>query len=155
MQTLVALLAGLAIALPAGATSRLCIGNDVIRFGNQFVGTTTVANVAVTNCGDQPLSFTDVSVHPATGPAFHVSTNCATGLVLSPGDSCPVTIQFAPLVTGQTSGGLWLRNTTSDNPEELLTFYGRGIESEPMGDFDDIGFIRDIGLGHSLVYAGE
>ncbi|MEO8345737.1 MAG: choice-of-anchor D domain-containing protein [Betaproteobacteria bacterium] len=126
----VALLAGLAFALPAGATSRLCIDNDVTRFGNQIVGTTTVANVAVTNCGDQSLSFTDVSVHPATGHAFHISTNCATGLLLTPGYSCPVTIQFAPLVTGQTSGGVWLRNTTADNPDELLTFYGRGIDAQ-------------------------
>ena len=125
-----AVCAGLAFALPADATSRLCIANDVIRFDNQFVGTTTVANVAVINCGDQPLSFTDVSMHPATGSAFQVSTNCATGLTLSPGNSCPVTIQFAPLVTGQTSGGLWLRNTTGDNPDELLTFYGRGIDGQ-------------------------
>ncbi len=82
------------------------------------------------NCGDQPLSFTDVSVHEATGPAFHVSTNCATGLVLAPGGSCPVTVQFAPLVTGQTSGGLWLRNTSGNEPDELLTFYGRGIDAQ-------------------------
>ncbi len=123
------LLFGIALALPAGAAGRLCIDHDVIRFDNHFVGTATIANVPVTNCGDQPLSFTDVSVHPATGPACHVGTSCATGLVLAPGNTCAVTIQFAPLVTGQTSGGLWLRNSTSDNPDELLTFYGRGIDA--------------------------
>ncbi len=127
---LVVLLVGFAFVLPASAASRLCIDNDVLRFDNKFVGTTTVANVVVTNCGDQPLSFTDVSVHPATGPAFRVTTNCANGLTLGPGNSCPVTIQFAPLVTGQTSGGLWLRNSTTDNPDELLTFYGRGIDAQ-------------------------
>jgi hypothetical protein len=94
------------------------------------VGTVTVVNVAVANCGDQSVSFTDVSVHPATGSAFHVSTNCATGLVLAPGNSCRVTVQFTPLVTGQTSGGLWLRNSTSEDPDELLTFYGRGIDAQ-------------------------
>ena len=121
---------GIAFVSPASASSRLCIGNDVIQFGNRFVGTATVVNAAVTNCGDQSLSFTDVSVHPATGPAFHVSTNCATGLVLAPGNGCPVTVQFAPLVTGQTSGGLWLRNSTSEDPDELLTFYGRGVDAQ-------------------------
>jgi len=125
---LLAVLLGTVVALPADAAGRICIDNDVIQFGNRFVGTTAVANVAVTNCGDQPFSFTDVSVHPATGPAFHVSTNCATGLVLAAGNGCPVTIQFSPLVTGQTSGGLWLRNSTGDDPDELLTFYGRGID---------------------------
>lgn len=127
---LLAVIVGTAFVSPAGASSRICIDKDVIQFGNRFVGTATVVNVAVTNCGDQSLSFTDVSVHPATGSAFHVSTNCATGLVLAPGNSCPVTVQFAPLVTGQTSGGLWLRNSTSEDPDELLTFYGRGIDAQ-------------------------
>ncbi len=127
---LLVMLAGIGVAMPAHSDSRLCIVNDVITFGNRFVGTTTSANVAVTNCGDQTLSFTDVSVHPATGPAFHVSTTCATGLALAPGASCMATVQFAPLVTGETSGGLWLRNTTTNNPDELLTFYGRGIDSQ-------------------------
>ena len=116
--------------MPAFAAGRLCIDNNAIQFGNQFVGASPAANANVTNCGDQSLSFTDVSVDPATGPAFHVSTTCATGLVLAPGASCTATIQFAPLVIGQTSGGLWLRNTTTDNPDELLTFYGRGIDAQ-------------------------
>ena len=41
------------------------------------------------------------------------------------------------------------------NDDLFVGFFGKGIESEPMGDFDDIGFIRDIGLEHSLVFAGE
>ena len=122
-------LAGIGAALPARAAGRICIANDVILFGNRFVGTDTIANIAVTNCGDQPWSFTEVSTHPATGPAFHVSSTCATGLALAPGDNCQVSVRFAPLVTGQTSGGLWLRNTTSA-PDELLTFYGRGIDAQ-------------------------
>jgi hypothetical protein len=123
-------LAALAITMPAFAAARLCIDNDVIQFGNQFVGTTRTANETVANCGDQSFSFTDVSVHPATDPAFHVSTTCATGLVLAPGANCTASIQFFPLVIGQTSGGLYLRNTTPTNPDELLTFYGRGIDAQ-------------------------
>src|SRR5258706_14469705 len=94
---LLVMLAGIGVAMPAHSDSRLCIVNDVITFGNRFVGTATSANVAVTNCGDQTLSFTDVSVHPATGPAFHVSTTCAPGLALPPGASCTASVQFAPL----------------------------------------------------------
>ena len=29
-------------------------------------------------------------------------------------------------------------------------FYGNGATSTPMGDFDDIGHVRDVGLSHSL-----
>src|SRR5258708_20606202 len=81
---LLLMLVGIGVALPARSDSRICIDNDVIAFGNRFVGTTTSANAAVTNCGDQTWSFTDVSVHPATRQAFHVSTTCATGLPLPP-----------------------------------------------------------------------
>lgn len=86
------------------------------------------ATATVSNCGSQPWTFTDISIDPATGPAWHVSTNCATGLMLSPGASCSVTVTFAPTSVGQTSGGVWLRNTT-DTPDELLVFYGRGVDA--------------------------
>jgi hypothetical protein len=48
--------------------------------------------------------------------------------VLSPGVSCSVTVTFAPTSVGQTSGGVWLRNTTA-TPDELVVFYGRGVDA--------------------------
>jgi hypothetical protein len=123
------LLALLGPATQAHADGRWCINTDVIQFGNRVVGTSTNSTVTVTNCGDQPWSFTDVSVHTSTGPAFHVNTSCTTGLTLAPTQACTATIQFAPLVAGQTSGALWLRNTTN-TPTQLLTFYGRGVDAQ-------------------------
>lgn len=41
---------------------------------------------------------------------------------------------------------------STKNDPFYIAFFGRGIESEPMGDFDDIGFIRDVGIGHSIAY---
>jgi hypothetical protein len=37
-------------------------------------------------------------------------------------------VTFAPTVPGQTSGGVWFDNTTS-TPQQLLVFYGRGIDA--------------------------
>lgn len=116
-------------AMHARADSRFCISNDTFTFGDRAVGTSSTANFTVTNCGDQSWSFTDVSVDPATGSAFQVSTSCKTGAQLAPSATCSVTVLFAPLVPGQTSGGLWLRNTSTD-PDELLTFYGRGVDAQ-------------------------
>src|SRR6202171_2884068 len=81
------LLAGGA-ATDAAATGRICTSDDTFMFGNRAVGSSTVANATVTNCGDASWSFTDVSVHPATGAAFYVSTTCTTGLTLAPGATC-------------------------------------------------------------------
>ena len=121
-------LAGFAFASAACAQSGFCIDDDTLLFGNRPVGSLINAVATVSNCGSQPWSFTDVSIDPATAAAWHVSTNCATGLTLSPGATCSVTVTFAPTTVGQKSGGLWLRNTTA-TPDELLVFYGRGVDA--------------------------
>src|SRR3982074_1717598 len=119
------LLAGGAVT-DAAANGRICTSDDTFMFGNRAVGSSTMANATVSNCGDAPWSFTDVSVHPATGPAFHVSTTCTTGLTLAPGATCTVSVAFAPTTPGQTSGGLWLPNTTT-TPDQLIQLYSRGV----------------------------
>ena len=107
------------------AQPRICIDHDTIAFGDRPIGTSASVTVTVSNCGGAPFSFTDVSVHPATGPGFVVDATCTTGMTLSAGQSCTAVVRFAPSVAGQESGGLWLRNTTSA-PTQLVTFYGRG-----------------------------
>jgi hypothetical protein len=120
---------GSMFAQPARADAIFCTSAFTFSFGDRLVGTNSSMTATISNCGDQPWAFTDVSIDPATGAAFHVNTSCATGLMMAPGASCSATVVFAPVVTGQTSGGLWLRNTTADS-EELLTFYGRGVDAQ-------------------------
>ncbi len=121
------LLAGM--ATDVAAAGRICTSNDTFIFGNRSVGSVTTATATVSNCGDAPWSLTDASVHPATGPEFQVSATCVTGLTLAPGDTCTVTVRFAPTTPGQTSGGYWLHNTTT-TPDQIITFYGRGVDSD-------------------------
>jgi hypothetical protein len=122
-------IAALAFACPVFGASRICTSADTLSFGEQFVGTSASARVTVSNCGDAPFSFTDVSPHAATNPGFHVQTSCTTGSTLAPGASCDATIAFAPTTPGQASGALWLHNTTS-TPDQLVTFYGRGVDAQ-------------------------
>jgi len=118
-----------ATAADATAAGQICTSADTIEFGNLAVGNRATASATVSNCGDAAWSFTSVYVDPATGPEFHVDTTCTIGLTLMPGATRGVSVVFAPTATGQTSGGLWLDNTTS-TPDQLITFYGRGINSE-------------------------
>jgi hypothetical protein len=119
----------LAIACGASAQGRLCLSQQTLLFGNESVGSNTTANVTVSNCGSVPWSFTDVSLDPATGAGWHVSMGCTGGLTLSPGSACQLSVTFAPRVTGQTSGGVWLDNTSAES-QVLIAFYGRGVDSE-------------------------
>ena len=123
------LLISLSAAPSVAAQGRFCISPDVLTFGNRTVGTNTTLSATVTNCGSDAWSFTDVSVDPATGPAFHPSTTCSTGLTLAAGSKCSISVLFSPFAPGQTSGGLWLNNTSS-TPGPLLAFYGRGVDQQ-------------------------
>ncbi len=125
LQSALLIAALFAIATPAFSQGRFCIDRDTITFGDRPIGSSTSVSVTVSNCGTAAYSFTDVSVHPSTGPGFNVGSACATALVLAPGQSCSARVEFAPVVAGQVSGALWLRNTTS-TPAQLVTFYGRG-----------------------------
>ncbi|HET9045534.1 MAG TPA: choice-of-anchor D domain-containing protein [Casimicrobiaceae bacterium] len=117
-----------AVMADAHAAARICTSADTLLFGNREVGSSTSAVSQVSNCGDAPFTLVDVSTHDATSPEFGVVTTCATGVTLTPGQSCVATITFHPTVTGERSGALWLHNTTS-TPDQLITFYGRGVDS--------------------------
>jgi hypothetical protein len=129
IRSFLLLLIGLGAATSAAAQGRFCISPDVLTFGNRTVGTNTTLTATVTNCGSETWSFTDVSIDPATGAAFHPSTTCSTGLALAAGGKCSVSVLFSPFASGQTSGGLWLNNTSS-TPNPLLAFYGRGVDQQ-------------------------
>src|SRR2546423_363121 len=122
-------LAGMLLATDVAAAPRVCTSADTLVFGNRTVGSSSVLHSTVSNCGDASFAFTGVSVHPATGPDYRIDTTCVTGQTLAPGASCGIDVTFDPRVTGQTSGALWLHNTTS-TPDQLVTFYGRGVDAQ-------------------------
>jgi hypothetical protein len=126
---LMLLAASLGAASNASAEGRFCATADTLMFGNRAIGSNTEMSATISNCGDVAWSFTDVSVDPATGAGFHPSTTCSTGLSLPPGGKCTVDVLFSPFAPGQTSGAVWLNNTTSA-PNQLLTFYGRGVDQQ-------------------------
>ncbi len=119
----------LGLACGASAQGYLCASQQTLLFGNESVGSAATADVMISNCGNAPWSFTDVSIDPATGAGWHIAAGCAGGLALAPGAACTFNVTFAPRVTGQTSGGLWLHNT-SDDPDVLIAFYGRGVDAQ-------------------------
>ncbi|MCX7799874.1 MAG: hypothetical protein N2109_05975 [Fimbriimonadales bacterium] len=48
----------------------------------------------------------------------------------------------------------WADDRPERDGEIHVGYRGTGIEEEPMGDFDDIGFVKSFGLRHSILYLG-
>jgi hypothetical protein len=115
-------------SIDAHAGPRICMSADTLTFGQQPAGSSTTAQVVVSNCGDAPFTFTDVAVHSATSSAYRIDSDCVTAMTLSPRDACTIDVHFEPQAAGQASGAVWLHNTTS-TPHQLLTFYGRGVDA--------------------------
>lgn len=116
----------------AWAAAEICISPNPITFGNRSTGSAATVQSTVSNCGDAAWSFSNVSIDPATGSGFQISTSCHAGATLQPGASCVVDVRFAPLSPGQTSGGVHL-DSSAVTPNRLLTFYGRGVDSSSGG----------------------
>ncbi len=50
-------------------------------------------------------------------------------------------------------GYRWVDGSQNDRDNLLHVAYrGSGIELEPMGDFDDIGFLKTFGIRQSILY---
>lgn len=129
LACLIGVFAACGLAATAYGASRICMSADTLSFGQQPVGSSVSSTVVVANCGDAPFTFTDVSRHSATNAAYRTQTSCSTGMALAPGVQCAATVYFEPTVPGQASGALWFHNTTS-TPDQLLTFYGRGVDAQ-------------------------
>ena len=49
----------------------------------------------------------------------------------------------------------WYGGNDASNDGLFVAFSGRGIQSEPMGDFNDLSFIRDFGLHRSISWVSR
>jgi hypothetical protein len=68
---ILAAIAALALSLASAAAHAagvMCISNDTVQFGNVSVGANASTTVTVANCSAAAWSFTNVAIHPATGP---------------------------------------------------------------------------------------
>lgn len=102
-----------------------------VNFGTQPIGTNTLADVTLTNSGNQPLSFTETLSGPDSSqfiPAIAGDT-CSVS-VLNAGQSCVVPIVFAPTTTGTlTAEVVFVDNSggvTGSQQTVIITGVGTG-----------------------------
>ena len=95
----------------------------LLNFGEPAVGTTAPRTLQFRNDGQDPITIEQLSL---TSNAFDLVADLCTGQVLSPADSCSVTISFFPASSGSFLDSLLLLGE-GDNTFELLLI-GAAVE---------------------------
>jgi hypothetical protein len=102
------------------AAPAVCLSSPSFTFGNQTVGTTSVAQTeTVTNCGTANLVISSASV---TGD-FNRATACAT---VAPQATCTISLTFAPTATGTRNGNLTILSNAASSPD-VVALSGTGV----------------------------
>jgi len=99
---------------PPGA-STLDFSPDPLAFGAVSVGTTSELTDTVADTGTAPLAITQINA----GGDYSVPTNTCVGTSVPVGETCTITVDFTPSVTGTDNGSLQLVDNTATSPDVL------------------------------------
>lgn len=113
-----------------GGRSHLAAGTDPTNFGAVAVGSAGVARtIDITNEGNLPGgAFIAVIAGGAVG-SFHLLDENCTGVLLSPGASCNLQVNFTPVGTGVKTARLLLVGDGDGGTQ--ITLSGVGLDPEP------------------------
>lgn len=95
--------------------------NNAVAFGPQTVGAAAQLVFSITNPGGANLTFT---IPTSPSGDFAWSTTCAA--LLSPGQSCNVTVTFTPSIGGARTGTFSLTDNATGSPH-VVNFTGTGL----------------------------
>ena len=101
-----------------GGTSSVLLTPGSLKFGSQFVGSTSAAQtVSLTNTGSLALTINGIFVTGPQAGDFAQTNNC--GSSLASGAGCTITITFTPAAFGTRSGMLDISDSASSTPQTV------------------------------------
>jgi uncharacterized repeat protein (TIGR01451 family) len=110
-----------------GVAPVLAVTASSLDFGTVPIGTlSSPQNVTVTNAGTSGLHVTAAT---ASGPFAISADGCSGGSAIAPGNSCQISVQFAPVSTGPASGTL---SISSDGGTAAVALTGSGSPSADL-----------------------
>ena len=111
-----------------GLTPELCIDPSSVDFGNVAVGTTAEEDVTLSNCGDAPLTISELT---ETESVFGHTFNEVLPVVLAPNEEMIVTSQFTPATGDSYTGKM---HVESDDPDgrQSVDLNGVGAADTPV-----------------------
>jgi hypothetical protein len=105
----------------SGSGTAVKVSPTALNFGSQKVGTKSAAQiVTVANEGGKEIQFSSVSIGGGDSKDFAETDDCA-GKIIQPGDTCTVSVTFAPTKSGKRSAAISVtpQGTVSPRPVAL------------------------------------
>ena len=103
----------------------------IVNFGNVPLGSASAQLVTVRNVGGAPLTITDLTVTPSPPFALGGARGIGAVLVLQPGESHTLTVEFRPTVAGAASGALQITSNDPDEGVVTVLLSGTGVSAAP------------------------
>lgn len=124
----------LTVALGGTATvagnPEISLSRTSIAFGNQNVTTTSgPQTVIVTNTGNAPLTVNSALLSGTGASSFTVTNGCAAPVPAAPGpgNTCTVTVRFAPVSNGAKAATLTINSDDPTRPNVTVALTGTGV----------------------------
>jgi len=105
-----------------GASSAISLSPSTLAFGNQVLNLATAGQaITVTNSG-----FINLTVNSVAASGGYSQTSNCSGVTLTPGQTCTITVTFAPTVVGSMPGAITVNDTAVGSPH-VVSLTGSGI----------------------------
>lgn len=119
-------------------------------FGDIMIGDSASGDVTVNNNGNADLTITLINITGTDAGDFSQTNNCVT---VPAGNSCTVTVTFAPSATGLKSATLSIESNDPDTPMVNISLTGNGIagtatvwHTETVDSIGDVGYFPSLSL---------
>jgi trimeric autotransporter adhesin len=101
-----------------GIQPAVSLSGTNLSFGTHNIGTTSIAQtVTLTNTGTAPLNISNVTLTTANSSEFIVSQSCPGSVAV--GQTCTLSISFAPQVVGTRTGVLQIFSDAPTSPDTI------------------------------------
>lgn len=105
----------------AGAAPRIAFSPREMAFGRVPATRSETRTLTVTSAGRVPLEVRRIDVVGEGAESFSVTReDCTDALALAPGDTCQVTVRFAPSAEGEPSARLAVSHDGEGSPAEVV-----------------------------------
>jgi trimeric autotransporter adhesin len=104
----------------SGIASAVSLSPTTLSFPARNIGTTSLAQtVTLTNTGSAPLHISNVSLTTANLGEFFSTGTCSASAVIATGQTCTLSVSFAPQTTGTKTGLLQIFSDALTSPDTI------------------------------------